>query len=431
MMKSFVVLIAVTFGSLMLSSNARAGDDLPPVFDKRPYAEAKKSAAETKKWFIVKATAVWCGPCKQMDKTTWRDETVVKWLEKNAIIVALDVDKEPTLAKELSIQAMPTMIAFADGNKEFDRVVGFKSAGVMLAWLEGIAKGEKSIEAVAKRAAAKDGEKVDIRAKMDLARALTDEGKSEEAADEFIWLWKNMLTHQQSMYGVRLSFMAGDMERLAKQSKVAREKFTALRDETGKRLEGEKVDGEDVNDWVVLNNRVLGDSDATLKWFDRVKDLPKWQPFIDRQERDLADLLIERGRWADVGRLASDPLNTLENEWDLLKLTSGPRQLPAGLPAAQRKQLEEMPKQMFREKVGRSYAGLLAAGRDALATKVAAKAREYDPSADMVKALIETALKADQPRPAHAEWIKATKDETLDDLAKRVTDALERKTPAK
>lgn len=410
--------------------SARAGDDLPPVFDKRPYADARKAAMEGKKWFIVKATAVWCPPCQQMDKTTWRDETVVEWLKKNAIIVALDVDKEQKLAEGLSIESMPTMVAFKDGDKEFDRVVGYKPSPVMLAWLEGLARGEKSIEAVRKRAQAPADGRVDVRARMELARSLAMDRKYLEAADEYLWLWKNMLEHEPAMYGVRLSFMASDMDGLARKSEEARGKFVALRDETGKRMEGEKVEMEDVADWVVLNNRVLNDADATVKWFERVKDQPKWQPFINRVSFDLTEMFIELGRWADVGRLSIDPLAELQSDWQLLKLTSG-HELPKGLNKEERKQLEEMPRQMFREKTGQRYAGLLAAEREELAERLAAKAREHDPSIHMVKTLVGTALDAGQARAVHLNWITAAKDTSLESLGKRVTEALAKKAPPK
>ncbi len=145
MIRTLWLTLVLVFAGLLYACSARAGGDPPPVFDKRPYAEAKKAAEDEKKWFIVKGTAVWCGPCKDMDKTTWRDDKVVKWLEKNAIVVALDVDKEKKLAEGLGIEAMPTMIAFKDDGKEFARVVGYKSPEAMLAWLDGVAKGERSI----------------------------------------------------------------------------------------------------------------------------------------------------------------------------------------------------------------------------------------------------------------------------------------------
>jgi thioredoxin 1 len=145
MLKQAILLVFIA-AMMCLGASAcarRGGGDEPPVFDKRPYAEAKKAAEDGKMWFIVKATASWCGPCQMMNKTTWRDEGVVKWIGEHAIAVSLDVDEQPKTAQELGIEAMPTMIAFKDG-KEFDRIVGYRDAGAFLAWLEGLAKGEKS-----------------------------------------------------------------------------------------------------------------------------------------------------------------------------------------------------------------------------------------------------------------------------------------------
>lgn len=402
-------------------------DDPPPVFDKRQYAEAKKAAEDDKKWFIVKATAVWCMPCKQMDRTTWRDEKVVKWLTENAITVAFDVDKEKKLAKDLSIEAMPTMIAFRSGN-EFDRVVGYKAPGEFLAWLEGIARGEKSIEAVRKRAGKRDGPKgtVDIQARLELARSLARTGKYREATDEFLWLWEHMLEHDRSFYGVRLSFMASYMEDLAAKHAGAKRKFTELRDRTAQAIEGEKIDPDDLVDWVTLNE-VVGDTEATLTWFDKVKAQARWRPLVKRVARRLQELLIEGGRWADIGRLYTDPIGEIERE-HALNAMRPKHDPPEVLSDEQRKYIEDMPNRMLREKAGIIYAGLLAARREDEAEKFTARARELDESAAMVAALVSTALKADQPRKQHLQWIDAIEkpDEALAKLREQTQRTLEK-----
>lgn len=120
---------------LLITSPAIALADPPPIFDTRSYAQAKSAAEAGKKWFIVKATADWCVPCKQMDKTTWRDEKVVKWLKEQAVLVAVDVDKQKDVAKQLEIRAMPTMIAFRGGAEEFDRQQLRDTAGTLYASL--------------------------------------------------------------------------------------------------------------------------------------------------------------------------------------------------------------------------------------------------------------------------------------------------------
>lgn len=418
--------LVVLAGSPSVQPNAM--DDPPPIFDNRPYAAARMAAEHEKKWFIVKATAVWCAPCKKMDATTWRDGKVEKWLAKNAIVVAVDVDQKKQLAKELSVQAMPTMIAFKEG-REFDRVVGYKGPAELLAWLEGIARGDKSIEAVRRRAGKRDAAKgkVDIDARLKLASSLAQTGKVAEAADEYVWLFEHMLEHDQAFYGVRLSFMASDMERLAARHAGAKKRFTELRDRTAKAIQGEKVDREDLVDWVNLNN-IIGDTEATLSWYDKVKDQPRWRPLVNRVARDLQELLLRKRRWADIGRTSADPIGEIEQDHAINAMR--PKfDLPEGLSDEQRRRIEEMPHRRLREKAGIMYAGLLAAKREDDATKFAARARELDKSIAMVAALVSTALQADQPRTQHLRWIDevAKEDNALAKLRVRTQAALDKR----
>jgi len=107
------------------------------VFDTRPYAEAKQAAEDEGKWFIVKATAVWCPPCQRMNEFSWPDPEVVAWIKENGIAVAVDVDREASIAKGLGVEAMPTIIALHQG-KEVDRFVGMKGPGELRDWLRGL-----------------------------------------------------------------------------------------------------------------------------------------------------------------------------------------------------------------------------------------------------------------------------------------------------
>lgn len=279
---------------MMATGAGRPEPDRPPVFDARPYAEAKAAAAKQKRWFIVKATAEWCGPCMQMDKTTWRDAKVEAWAKANAVVVQVDVDKEPAIAKELGIEAMPTMIAFKEGKDEFDRVVGYKAAEEFLAWLEGVQKGEKAIARVERRVAGAKGKDEEVRARHDLARSLVQKRKYAEATVEYAWLWEHS-ADVPAYAGVRGSFMASDIENLTERHAPAKERFTKFRDDLTPLLTGEKIDYRFADDWVVLN-RVLGEEDRTLEWFDRVKGDDKWRPTLDRMSFRLEPMLIEHKR---------------------------------------------------------------------------------------------------------------------------------------
>ncbi len=106
----------------------------PHVFSELSVAEAKAKAVEQEKFLLIDVTADWCQPCKAMERTTWVDPDVISWIKLNAIAIQVDVDKQQEEAKELNIQAMPTIIVFK-GGRELDRVVGYQDATDLLAWL--------------------------------------------------------------------------------------------------------------------------------------------------------------------------------------------------------------------------------------------------------------------------------------------------------
>ena len=400
------------------SGDQAASSGEPPIFDHRPYAEAKQAAADGKKWFIVKGTAVWCGPCKQMDKTTWRDPKVVAWLTDRAIVTALDVDQQASIAAALKIQAMPTMIAFK-GEEEFDRIVGYRSAADLLTWLEGLERGEKSIELVKKKAGSRDSKDgpVDVQARLELARTLASSGDTVKATEEYIWLWQNMLEQNRAFVGVRLSFMVNEMQQLALRDADAKRSFTQLRDETRTRVAAEKVDTQDVSDLIALN-KVIGDRAAIMSWFDDVKGKPAWKPVLARVSFYLEEQLIEESRWADLGSILSEPIRRLEMDKEV--------PVPPGVDEQTKKMMMEFATKRLRDEAGVFYAALLAAGQEEVAANLAKRAVELDDSPAMVRSMVERALVAGEPREAQGAMTKAAeaKDPDMAKLRAEVEQAL-------
>ncbi|MBL9148166.1 MAG: thioredoxin family protein [Phycisphaerae bacterium] len=404
-------------GAGALGDVGTAGDH-PPIFDRRSYADAKAAALAEEKWFLVKATAVWCRPCKRMDRTTWRDEQVVTWLKKHAIIVSVDVDQQREIAKDLAIEAMPTMIAFRNG-KEFDRIVGMRRPEDFRSWLSGIDKGEKWIDAVTRTAGSRDASEgtIDIKARMDLARSLAQAGDPVKAADEYAWLWENMLKHMPSALGVRLSMMPNEMGRLSSRNLEARRRFVALRDATMERLKAATVDGQEVGDLLVLNE-VVKDPDASLAWFDSVKADPRWTNHLTQNIARLRPLLVAENRWADLGRIVSNPVAELEQFWSMCTNLS---LAPKGRHTAQLAAMKAEVAQSLRDEAAHDYASLLAAGRDDEANRLLERAYELDASEEMARGLIGAALVAKEPRTAHVEFLTLI-ETTHADVAKLKTD---------
>lgn len=119
-----------TMGGPIMSSDNPSGEAHDPD---SPFANVTldvalaKAKAENKLVF-VDFYADWCGPCKMLDRTTWKDAKVKEWLSKHTIAVKVDVDRDAASAQKYKVEAMPTMILLAADGKEKKRIVGYRDA---------------------------------------------------------------------------------------------------------------------------------------------------------------------------------------------------------------------------------------------------------------------------------------------------------------
>ncbi len=94
-----------------------------------------EKAKTEKKFIFMDAYTSWCGPCKQMSRTTFADSTVIRFFNENFINAKMDMEAGdgPALGSQYGVQAYPTLL-FADPNgKIVHRAVGFHDAKEFLA----------------------------------------------------------------------------------------------------------------------------------------------------------------------------------------------------------------------------------------------------------------------------------------------------------
>jgi len=75
---------------------------------------------------IIYYRADWCGPCKFVAPVFQRLSNEYA----GVAFYSVDVDSTPDIAQEVGIRAMPTFIAFKDGEK-FGDLVGANSPGLI------------------------------------------------------------------------------------------------------------------------------------------------------------------------------------------------------------------------------------------------------------------------------------------------------------
>jgi putative thioredoxin len=82
---------------------------------------------------IVRFTADWCGPCKQLAPVI--DKVIAETGQGRARQVVIDIDRQRLIAEQFRIQSVPTVYAFL-GGQPVDGFVGVKSEREIKAFLE-------------------------------------------------------------------------------------------------------------------------------------------------------------------------------------------------------------------------------------------------------------------------------------------------------
>jgi len=88
-----------------------------------PVAAAIIKAGETGKLAFIDFHAEWCGACKVLDRTTFKDPTVIRTLE-GFVFLKVDADEYPDATNYFNVVAMPTLIVVNIYGEEIYRQVG-------------------------------------------------------------------------------------------------------------------------------------------------------------------------------------------------------------------------------------------------------------------------------------------------------------------
>ncbi len=76
--------------------------------------------------------AQWCTYCTKLKKTTFLDEKVLAYLEKNFVSISVDTDQEQTLSQSWQVQGLPTMWFLTPDGSKISSLPGYVDGSQLL-----------------------------------------------------------------------------------------------------------------------------------------------------------------------------------------------------------------------------------------------------------------------------------------------------------
>ncbi len=104
----------------------------------KSWEKALKVAKKTNKIVFLDAYTTWCGPCKRMEATTFKNAAVIKFVNENFIPIKLNMERGEAiqLGKNYRIGGYPTFLYVDGDGKMLHSEAGFKDEKLFLAMSE-------------------------------------------------------------------------------------------------------------------------------------------------------------------------------------------------------------------------------------------------------------------------------------------------------
>jgi putative thioredoxin len=151
---------------------------------------------------LVRFTADWCGPCKQLAPMI--EKAIAEAGQGRVKQVMVDIDRQRLIADQFRIQSVPTVYAFV-GGQPVDGFVGAKSEREIRAWIERLLAALPPTQ-----------EEVSLDALVEAANALLADGEAEQAAGAFAALAQEAPNRADVLAGHARALLAlGEVEAAA------------------------------------------------------------------------------------------------------------------------------------------------------------------------------------------------------------------------
>jgi thiol-disulfide isomerase/thioredoxin len=356
-----------------------------------PFDQALARAEKEQKIVFIDFFTTWCGPCKKLDASTWKDEAVEKWFAEKTVALRLDAEKEADLAKRFHVEGYPTLLLLKPDGTEIDRMVGYRDAKTFLSEVSDALAGKDAISRAKEQLA---GHEKDPMARQFYADELARKGRYEEALSEYLWCFDH--GKENPVYqGVRLSFLLNAIEQLGGRYPPALAALEERRDAAEARVRDGSADKDDPVDAIAIS-RELKDNARMLALFDSMREKGEMSGLVRISFlQGLLEPFSKAKRYADLLWLVNKPESFVKDSIRMAKMTAS---LSNAKDESRREIMESALAYARKSVISRCslvYEALLATDEDAQAATIADLLIEFAPVGQTYAAMIEAAVRAD------------------------------------
>ena len=134
----FVLPVVFLSGILLSAAVAETTDEenKPTAITWTGFNEALAQGRDFDKPVFIHFTAPWCKWCKKMQRETYTDPKVIRFMDENFVAVMVDTEKLPSLARKYHVESLPTLWFLDSQGKALTNIEGFVGPDKLLRVLE-------------------------------------------------------------------------------------------------------------------------------------------------------------------------------------------------------------------------------------------------------------------------------------------------------
>lgn len=135
-MKKLIGILGVLLVLVISMTSISSKSDGEIDFQDIDLTEAKAMAIKTGKYVFIDCYTDWCGPCKRMAATSFKDPRVADVFNKQFVNIKIEMEKDkdgPETALQYKIKAYPTLLIIDGKGNLVKQAIGMQSSDGLIA----------------------------------------------------------------------------------------------------------------------------------------------------------------------------------------------------------------------------------------------------------------------------------------------------------